>query len=1626
MAVKGADLESELIDTVCERVRERLPTEQVAPCEAFVRQYYQWVPAEDLTDRNPLDLYGAAVAHYNLAQQRTPGESKVRVYNPDLEQHGWQSPHTLIEIVTDDMPFIVDSVTMQLGRLDYGIDLVIHPVIRVRRDADGHMIEVLEHDAIADDTIRESVMHVEVGREHDRAKLDQLHRSIERVLSDVRAAVEDWQEMRSRAQDLIDELDQDPPPTIAPALVEETKAFLKWLTDDNFTFLGYREYDLIDADDEARLQPIDGSGLGILRGVPTRAPKKLSGKALMVGREPPILLLTKANSPSPIHRPAYLDYIGVKKYSENGQLTGERRFLGLYTTRAYKASTRSIPVIRGKVEGVLEQAGFRPASHDRKGLLEILESYTRDSLFQMETQELYEVAIGILGLGERQRLRLFMWRDPLERFVECLVCIPRDRFNTENRERVGRILLDALGGVALDWTLQLSESRLARVHYIIRRGDDPVTAYDVGTIEARLVQVIRAWSDELHEALIDEHGEEHGIRLFRRYEHAFPPGYQADWVARSAVADIGRIEELASIDEPITSLYRPLEAPEGIVRLKLFSSDGVLLSEVLPTFEHLGAKVADERPYEITPADRGSAWIYDFGLQADAENTERVRDLLHDAFLGVWRGELEDDGLNGLVLGATLTGRQVSIIRAVAKYLRQGGIGFSDSYIERTLTGHPEIVRLLVRLFDARLDPDGSDADAAQRLGNEIEQALDGVPSLDEDRMLRSFLSVVRAIVRTNAFQTDGKPHPYLSFKLDSSQIPVLPLPRPQFEIFVYSPRVEAVHLRGGRVARGGIRWSDRREDFRTEVLGLMKAQMVKNALIVPVGAKGGFVVKRPPARGGREALRQEGVACYKTFLSGMLDITDNIVEGEVVPPKRVIRYDGDDPYLVVAADKGTATFSDIANGVSAEYGFWLGDAFASGGSNGYDHKQMGITARGAWESVKRHFRELGIDIQQTDFTAVGIGDMSGDVFGNGMLLSRHTRLVAAFNHMHLFLDPDPDPEASYDERRRLFDLPRSAWSDYDESLISEGGGVFPRTAKSIKLSPQVCEVLGIDSERLTPNELIQAILKAPVDLLFNGGIGTYVKASAESNADVGDKTNDAVRVNARELRCRVVGEGGNLGLTQRARIEYSLSGGRGTGTAAHPGRITTDAIDNVAGVNCSDHEVNIKILLDGLVADGDLTEKQRNELLVEMTDAVGEEVLYDSYTQTQAISLALAQAPQMVDVHARLIRYLEQNAGLNRPLEFLPSDDAIEERKAAHQGLVSPELAVVMAYCKIHLYQQLLDSDLPEDPFLGHDLERYFPAPLPERYSDRMRGHRLKREIIATVVANQLVDRAGTTFSFRLGEETGVPPAVLARAYATAREVLEMRSFWDAVEELDNHVATHTQLEMLIEARRLVERSTRWLVRANPYQVSIAQTIRRFEPGARMLVASLPDALEGADREGFDRRAAELEHAGVPAELARRTARMPSMLALFDIVEVASATEHDPQDVLRVYFRLGSRLELNWLRDRIIELPRANRWQALARAALRDDLFNLYRELTRKVLDAGGGQDGSEAAIDAWSERNAAALERSLGMVADVRASRIYDMTTLPVALREIRGLLRGTLRSSVPAGVESVTLAE
>ena len=1036
-----------------------------------------------------------------------------------------------------------------------------------------------------------------------------------------------------------------------------------------------------------------------------------------------------------------------------------------------------------------------------------------------------------------------------------------------------------------------------------------------------------------------------------------------------------------------------------MLRAKLYRAGrALMLSDVLPLFENMGVEVADERPYPIVPRDGDGVWIYDFGLTYSGKgqlDTDAVRESFQDTFVRAWRGHVENDAYNRLVLGAALTWREITVLRAIGKYLRQARITFSDRYVELALVSHPEIARLLVALFQARFDPRRADREDADEVAARIEEAIDAVESLDQDQILRMFLDVIRAMLRTNYFHSGpAEEAGHLSFKLDPSSLRWLPQPRPRFEIFVYSPRTEGVHLRGGAVARGGIRWSDRREDFRTEVLGLMKAQMVKNAVIVPVGAKGGFVVKRPPP--DRDDLPAEVIACYQTFIRGLLDLTDDIEGGEVTPPAGVVRYDGDDPYLVVAADKGTATFSDIANGIAIEEGFWLGDAFASGGSTGYDHKKMGITARGAWESVKRHFRELGHDVSSEDFAVVGIGDMSGDVFGNGMLLSRHIRLVGAFNHRHVFLDPDPDPERSFEERRRLFELPSSSWDDYDRDLISAGGGIFDRAAKSIPLSPEMRKLLEVESESLKPNELVQALLRAPVDLLWNGGIGTYVKAASETHADAGDKANDAVRVNASELRARVLGEGGNLGVTQRGRIEYALAGGR----------VNTDAIDNSGGVDCSDREVNIKILLGAVVEDGDLTEKQRNELLVEMADDVAALVLQDNYEQTETLSLADANAASMIDVHQRFLRFLESRRNLNRELEALPDDEEIGERKREHGGLTRPELAVLLAYSKIDLNEALIDSDVPEDPYLSAELDRYFPSPLPERFGEHMRSHRLRRQIVATQVVNNMLHGGGTTFAFRLHEETGAPASQIARAYACAREIFEMRPLWAEIEALDQRCGADVQIDLLLEGRRLVERSSRWLLGNRPRELDIASTVAHFRPGAMGLYASVTRLLSPEDAEPLARRADELREQGVPEDLATRVAALPIMFSALDIVTVADEAELDVERVGAVHFRLGSRLGLHWLRDRIVALPRDNRWRARARAALRDDLYAIHRAITSEVLRSGSPGADPEQLVDAWIHTNPAS-SRALQTIGDIRSGQSYDLTTLPVAVRELRNLI-------------------
>jgi len=1345
-----------------------------------------------------------------------------------------------------------------------------------------------------------------------------------------------------------------------------------------------------------------------------------------------LLTLTKADERSIVHRPSYMDYFSVKRFDAAGEVIGERHFLGLYTTVAYQAHPRDIPVLRRKFYRVLERSGFLPGGYHYKALVDILETYPRDELFQIGEDELFQTALGILYLGERPRLRLFVRRDTYDRFLSCLVYLPRERYNEENRQRIEAILQQELRGTGVEHTERVTESVLARIHFIISTDPSNIPSYDVQAIEARLVEAIRSWTDDLQDRLAGlalQSGTEEWAQLFPRYQDAFPAAYRADFPAQVAVADIQQIERIGPEDELGMDLYRPLAAPDGVLRFKLFRhGQPIALSDILPLLENMGVKVVDERPYEIRPRDRTPVWIHDLGLVATGvseQDATRVKEIFQDAFAQVWRGAIESDGFNRLVLSAGLTGREITVLRAYAKYLRQIGSTFSQAYMEQTMARYPHIARLLVALFHLRFDPATPPDTAAQaELEETIARELDAVPSLDEDRILRSFLSLIRATLRTNYFQevidsstrvgddpvtpASHQPKPYLSFKFDPARIPDLPLPRPLFEIFVYSPRMEGVHLRGAKVARGGIRWSDRREDFRTEILGLMKAQMVKNAVIVPLGAKGGFVVKQPPAgaaSGRQPELQREVEFCYQTLIRGMLDLTDNLVAGRVVPPPGVVRYDGDDPYLVVAADKGTATFSDLANSLAREYGFWLGDAFASGGSTGYDHKAIGITSRGAWESVRRHFRELGVDADTAELTVIGIGDMSGDVFGNGMLRSRHLKLVGAFDHRHIFLDPDPDPERSFQERERLFHLPRSSWADYDQRVISKGGGVFPRSAKAIPLSAEVRRRLDVAADTLTPNELIHALLKAPVDLLWNGGIGTYVKASDERHSDAGDRTNDAVRVDGRELRCRVVAEGGNLGFTQRGRIEYALSGGR----------INTDAIDNSAGVDCSDHEVNIKILLDAIVAAGEMTEKQRNKLLAAMTDEVANLVLRDNYEQNEALSAAQAQAPALLDVHARYIRSLEQAGKLHRALEFLPSDEGFAERKAARLGLTRPELAVLLAYSKITLYEDLLATDLPDDPYLTHELVSYFPQPLRERASAWMPNHRLRREIITTRIANSIVNWMGSTFVFRLNEETGAAAVDIARAFLVAREVFGARALWERIEALDNQIAVETQLAMLHRTAQLILRATRWLARNRRPPLDIAATIAHFAPGVAIVTQGLPTFLEGAARTGVEQAAANFVERGVPADLASRVAGLEVLFSALDIVEAARFTSLPVETVAQMYFALGTRLHLYWLRDRVLALPHGDRWHSLARASLRNDLYALHIALTIEVLRASPPERDTHERIAAWMAANRPIIDRWLQVLSDIQSGETYDLATLSVAVHGIPTLLHP--RARVPA---------
>jgi glutamate dehydrogenase len=1611
---RTADARDRFLDKVADAAREAAGDGAGLDTAAYLHQYYRNTALDDLKERSVADLAGAALSHLHLSLQRTPGTPRIRVFNPVAPADGWNSAHTIVQIVTDDMPFLVDSTSMALNRHGSYIHLTVHPVLQVRRDDQGRLLEVPLPGHAGPDARLESFMHFEIDRATAPELLAALSAELERVLGDVRAACQDWGLMRARAREICAELERNPPPLDAE-IVKESRELLEWMADDHFTFLGFREYQLVPGEDADALQPLRSTALGILRRPP---PASAPGAAPLAGREirrqarsRELLIITKANSRATVHRNSYLDYVGIKRFDPEGRVVGEQRFLGLWTSAAYSRNPREIPLLRDKLRRVIASSGLRPDSHGGKALVHILDTFPRDELFQSTLDELIRISTGIYSLQERQRTKLFVRRDAFRRFFSCLVFVPRDRYNTQVRERIQQILLEAFNGVGIESAVEMSESNLARVHFIVRTPQGIVPRVQVGAVERRIAEAVRTWPDLLREQLVERFGEEEGLAFHHDYQSAFPAAYVEDVTPREATFDIERLEAIKADPRRLRmSLYRPEGFAEDRVRFKLFRAREPLpLFEILPMLENMGLRVINERPYRLRAphgAAAGDVWIQDFEMRSgdgQAIRPEKVNQLFQDAFESAWLGRIENDGFNQLILRAGLNWRQAALLRALCRYLLQTGLPFSQAYMEQVLGEHHFIARMLVELFEARFDPELPEKRRERSVltvGQALHHALDEVASLDADRMLNAFRALILATLRTSYFQRDehGRPRSYLSLKLDPQRIPDLPLPRPMFEIFVYSPRVEGVHLRGGLVARGGLRWSDRREDFRTEVLGLMKAQAVKNVLIVPVGAKGGFVPKRLPA-GDRDAVMREGVSCYKTFINGLLDLTDNLVDGVLVPAPDVVRYDGDDSYLVVAADKGTATFSDLANSVSEEHGFWLGDAFASGGSMGYDHKKMGITARGGWETVKRHFREIGLNTQQDPFTAAGIGDMSGDVFGNGMLLSPCMRLRAAFNHQHVFLDPDPDPEASFTERQRLFGLPRSSWSDYDARLISRGGGVWARSEKLIQLAPEARAMLDLEKEGVTPDELIRAILRMRVDLLWNGGIGTYVKAAGETHAEVGDRANDAVRVNGAELRCRIVGEGGNLGFTQLGRIEYALKGGR----------LNTDFIDNSAGVDCSDHEVNIKILISVANRHRALTPARRGKLLASMTDEVAQLVLRNNYLQSQAISIAESTASERVTEHAWFIRQLEKRGGLNRALEFLPDEEEIELRRKAGKGLTRPELAVIMSYAKMALYAEMVGSNVPEDPYLSKELGRYFPSPLRRRYADFLREHPLAREIIATMITNSLVNRMGSVFAFRMQDETGADVASVARSFTIAREVFEIRGIWESIEALDNQVSASVQHSMLRASQALLKQATRWLLDRRDELPDIAAAVQRLNPGAMELIDFLPEVLQGSRLERYEGAAQLYADTGLPRNLARKVAALAPMHAALDLIALAENCGVGVRHAADVYFRVGEELKLDWIADRVDGLSVSGVWQAKARGTLRDNLYSLHRAICTSIIESSRPGRDAAAAVRGWIDAKAEQVGHFVHTLDEMRDSSQLDFATLSVAVQEIRRLAQG-----------------
>jgi glutamate dehydrogenase len=1599
------------------KAKKFIPAKSPSGLTSFLSGFYKNVPDEDIADIDANMLAETVRRHWDLTIHRTKGKPAVEIYTVQPEKGQGLVGSTIINTVYEDMSFIVDSVTAELTRRHKQIEVLVHPVLHVEFEKSKAISAV--RDQPGESTLTQSHMHIRLHGVLAEDEQKELHDSLVQILIDVYYATRDWQAMRERMIECKEGLMNVPSKVCSAERRDEYIDFLNYIYSDNFTLLGYREYEFVEKKGEIRSKTVKGRSLGLFHDdvTPVYVSEYKDGlpqDLQSLRRNQPPMTVSKVNRVSTVHRAVPLDAIAIKRFDKKGNVCGEALLIGLFTSVTYSRSINDIPFLRRKAEVVCKNAGFKPGTHDDKALRHILEKYPRDELFQIKIDLLTKTALSILRLKERLRIALYIRPDAFGRYISCLVYIPRDRYDTRLRKQFARILEDSLEGTCTNFHTNLDDSPLARVLYTIEISQKQPPKYNRAQIEAKLQEAGRLWGEKLANALKQANEHQDTIAaIVRDYGEAFPVAYQDAYTLKQAIHDIKKLEEAHECGRFALDLYKCNRCAGGQLRLKIYQvGRPVILSDILPVLENMGMRVLEELPSEVRPAHSDqSVWVHDFMMEAvdesASENIDKFKDNFEEALLRIWYEQTEDDGLNRLILTGELTWRDILILRCYLRYVRQIGYAFGSRYIEKTLCKHSEIATDIAELFKIMFDPtlNGTRNKKAAKLNEKLAAELDQVTSLDEDRILRSMLSLVNATLRTNYFQTteDGHPKDYLSIKLDSTRIMDLPLPRPFCEIFVYSARVEGVHLRGDYIARGGLRWSDRQADFRTEILDLMKAQQVKNSVIVPMGAKGGFVLKKAPTTGGRDAYLAEGIECYKTFVRGLLDITDNRVGTDIVPPKDVVRRDTNDPYLVVAADKGTATFSDIANGLAAEYGFWLGDAFASGGSAGYDHKGMGITARGAWESVKRHFLEQGLDIQSKEFDVIGVGDMGGDVFGNGMLLSRKIRLVGAFNHMHIFCDPEPNAATSFKERERLFKQVKG-WGDYDAKKLSTGGRIFLRSEKTLKLTPQIKKAFGLTKDQVSPNELIKAMLRHDADLLWFGGIGTYVKSSAESHADAGDKANDNLRINATEIRAAVVGEGANLGVTQKARIEYARNGGK----------INADFIDNAGGVDCSDHEVNIKILLADVMANSkkSLSEKQRNKFLEEMTDEVGNLVLRNNYQQSQGISLMMESAVADLPSHASLMEELETDAGLDRSVENLPDNEEIDNRIKTGQGLARPEMAILQAYTKIQLTRDLMDTNIPDSPHLQEEsLVNYFPEPMRKKYRKQIFQHRLHREISSMSIANGVVNRMGPSFVRDMVEQTGASTYDVIRAYLIVREIFDLLPLWREIESLDYKVDAQYQLHLMSEIKRLVVRETRWFLTRLGRQPQIRRDLKIFRGGVAEFRDVITKVLNPEMEETVKRRTHNAVEEGIPKKVAHEVALMPTLSAACDIIRISNQHHVSIEIAAKLYFSLAGRFHIRWLRKQARKIEAEDKWTGAAIDSLIEQLYNCQAGLTSRILGDMKQElaDGHKEVLESWLRKHEQYVAKIDPYFNEISKSTHIDVPMLILAEQRLRHLYGG-----------------